>query len=171
MKKVLVVIDMQNDFVTGSLANKDAEKIIPGIVQTIKDFDGDIYATKDTHDNNYLSTAEGKALPVSHCISGTKGWEIVKDIYVAMRRKEGSKCKILNKSTFGLVKYGWDDYDEYVLVGTCTDICVISNALIIKAKHPESKVSVIASLCAGVTPEKHQAALDVMRSCQIEVIE
>ena len=170
MKKALVVIDMQNDFVTGSLANPDAEKIVPLIVKRIKEYDGDILATKDTHDSTYLSTAEGKALPVVHCIEGSKGWELVKDIYVAIKAREKGTYRFLNKNTFGLIKYGWGDYDEYELVGTCTDICVISNALIIKAKHPEARVKVVASMCAGVTPEKHLAALDVMRSCQIEVI-
>lgn len=169
MKKVLVVIDMQNDFITGSLANPEAEKIVSPIAQYIKNFDGDVYVTKDTHDSNYLSTAEGKALPIVHCIEGSKGWELAKDIYLAIKGRENRR--FLNKKTFGLVNFGWGEYDEYELVGTCTDICVVSNALIIKAKHPEATVKVISSMCAGTTVEKHNEALDVMRSCQIEVIE
>jgi len=170
MAKVLVVIDMQNDFVTGSLANPDAAKIVPLIAQRIREYDGDVFVTKDTHDSTYLSTPEGKILPIVHCIEGSRGWELVKDIYVAVKDKGRDRRRFLNKKTFGLINFGWGKYDEYEIVGTCTDICVISNALIIKAKHPEATIKVVASMCAGTTPEMHKAALDVMRSCQIEVI-
>ena len=168
MAKVLVVIDMQNDFVTGSLANPEAEKIVPLIAQRIKEYDGDVFVTKDTHDSSYLSTAEGKLLPVVHCIEGSRGWELVKDIYLAIKGRENRR--FLNKKTFGLVKFSWGEYDEYELVGTCTDICVLINALIIKSKHPEANVKVVSSMCAGTTPEKHKEALDILRGCHIEVI-
>lgn len=168
MKKALVIIDMQNDFITGSLANPDAERIVPGIVEKIHQFKGDIFATKDTHTGGYLSTQEGQMLPVVHCIKGTDGWKLHEDIYQALKARRG--YHVLHKSTFGLAKFAWGNYDEYEIVGTCTDICVVSNALIIKALHPEAKIRVIASLCAGTSKEAHCAALTVMRGCQIEVM-
>lgn len=167
MKKALVIIDMQNDFITGSLVNPDAAKIVPGIVEKIHQFKGDIFATKDTHTGDYLSTQEGQMLPVMHCVKGTDGWKIAEDIYQALKTRRG--YRVLYKNTFGLAKFAWGNYDEYEIVGTCTDICVISNALIIKALHPEAKIRVTPSLCAGTSKEAHEAALRVMQSCQIEV--
>lgn len=165
MKKTLIVVDMQNDFIDGSLGTAEAVAIIDNVKAKIKEYkdSGDeIIFTRDTHQENYLQTNEGKHLPVVHCIEGTDGWNIRDGLYV-----EGSK--ILNKPAFGYT--GWADYDfeEVELIGLCTDICVVSNALMIKALFPEIKVSVDSSCCAGVTPESHEAALNTMRMCQIEV--
>jgi nicotinamidase/pyrazinamidase len=166
MRKILIVIDMQNDFIDGSLANKAAEAIVPGIAKAIKDY-SEVVFTRDTHDENYLSTAEGKKLPIEHCVRGTHGWEIRKELLDTAPVRA-----IIDKPTFGWL--GWDlglkPEDELTLVGTCTDICVVSNALILKAKYPESKISVIESLCAGLTEERHKAAIETMRSCQIDIL-
>lgn len=167
MKKALVVIDMQKDFVSGTLANPDAQAIVSPIADFVKNFDGDIFATRDTHAENYLSTAEGKNLPVPHCIKGTDGWQIVEEIATELEKKNAI---VLDKPTFGFLD--WESltgYDEITLVGTCTDICVVSNALILKAKFPESKVRVCASLCAGTTKQNHDSALTVMACCQVEI--
>ena len=165
MKKTLIVVDMQKDFVDGSLGTKEAVGILENVKKKIEEYknNGDeIIYTRDTHQENYMSTNEGKHLPVIHCIEGTPGWEIYDDLYV-----EGSE--IIDKPSFGYT--GWNKYsfEQVELIGLCTDICVISNALIIKAFFPEISVSVDAGCCAGVTPEKHEAALETMRSCQVEV--
>ena len=168
MKKVLIVIDMQNDFVSGALANPDAQAVVSGIVKRIENFDGEIIATRDTHEANYLSTTEGKHLPIPHCIKGTNGWEIVSEIAEALHKKN---AVILDKPTFGYL--GWEllqDATEIEMVGTCTDICVVSNALIIKALHPDIPLSVRAELCAGTTKDNHQSALNVMACCQVQII-
>lgn len=166
--KTLIVVDMQNDFVTGSLGTKEAQAIVPNVKRKIQDYydrGNPIIFTRDTHDTNYLKTQEGRILPVEHCIFPSKGWEIIDGI-------EFPNCVYINKDTFG-----WNHWseaglksEEFELIGVCTDICVISNALILKAQYPESKITVDASCCAGVTPELHEAALKVMRSCQINVI-
>ena len=165
MKKTLIVVDMQKDFVDGSLGTKEAVGILENVKKKIEEYtkNGDeIIFTRDTHHENYLSTNEGKHLPVIHCIEGTPGWEIFDGIY-----EEGSE--IIDKPSFGYT--GWDKYsfEQIELIGLCTDICVISNALIIKALFPEITLSVVSGCCAGVTPEKHEAALETMRSCQVEV--
>ncbi len=165
MKKTLIVVDMQKDFVDGSLGTKEAVGILENVKKKIEEYknNGDeIIYTRDTHQENYMSTNEGKHLPVIHCIEGTPGWEIYDGLYV-----EGSE--IVDKPSFGYT--GWSKYsfEQVELIGLCTDICVISNALIIKAFFPEISVSVDAGCCAGVTPEKHEAALETMRSCQVEV--
>ena len=165
MKKTLIVVDMQKDFVDGSLGTKEAVGILENVKKKIEEYknNGDeIIYTRDTHQENYMSTNEGKHLPVVHCIEGTPGWEIYDGLYV-----EGSE--IVDKPSFGYT--GWSKYsfEQVELIGLCTDICVISNALIIKAFFPEISVSVDAGCCAGVTPEKHEAALETMRSCQVEV--
>lgn len=180
--KVLVVVDMQNDFVTGSLANTAAQAIIPNIKNQIQsgNYDCKVF-TQDTHQKNYLNSLEGKNLPIPHCITGTWGHEIVPDLISGL--SEFDDYITLEKDTFGWngdwarVFAGFTPYISHVvepteitLVGTCTDICVVSNALAMKAQFPEAKVRVIANCCAGLTPEKHEAALEVMRSCQIEVI-
>lgn len=166
MSKVLIVIDMQNDFVTGSLGNKEAQAIIPNIKAKIKEYAerGDrIIFTRDTHTESYLNTPEGKKLPVKHCIKNTDGWQIVSGL-------ETENCEYIDKPTFGWLNWkGFGADDEIELIGVCTDICVVSNALILKAKYPEAAISVDASCCAGVTPEKHNAALETMKSCQIDV--
>ncbi len=173
MKKVLVVVDMQKDFVDGALGSKEAIAIVPSVVKKIKEFDGEIFVTYDTHFENYMDTSEGKKLPVRHCIKGTDGWELNDEVKQALNAK---KFTPVEKKTFGsvdlpvLIKEAIGDDDFTVeLIGLCTDICVVSNALIIKAGFPEAPISVDAACCAGVTPEKHEAALETMRSCQIDV--
>lgn len=174
MKKILVIVDIQNDFVDGALGTPEAQKIIDNAVSEIKQFDGDIIVTYDTHFDNYSETMEGKNLPVQHCIKGTDGWNLNKDIQTALQEKN---YDIVEKITFGsavdlprLIKQKiYKDECEIELIGLCTDICVVSNALILKANFPEVKISVNSSCCAGVTPEKHLAALETMRSCQINV--
>lgn len=171
MKKILVVVDMQNDFIDGSLGTKEAVSIVGNVKMKIRQYHeaGDaVIFTRDTHQENYLETAEGKKLPVVHCVEGTHGWELADGLMV-----EGAE--IINKGTFGFT--GWEEYlrsygvaDGSVsieLVGLCTDICVVSNALILKALFPEADISVDAACCAGVTPESHEAALTTMRMCQI----
>lgn len=173
MKKILVVVDMQKDFVDGSLGSKEAAAIVPAVVRKIQEFDGDIFVTYDTHSGNYMDTAEGKMLPVPHCIKGSDGWELNTDVAAALEEKRYTPVE---KTTFGSVdlpgkireKVGEDAF-TVELIGLCTDICVVSNALILKANFPEMPISVDARCCAGVTPEKHDAALETMRSCQIEV--
>ena len=168
MKKALIVIDMQNDFIDGSLANPDAKAIVPAIVKRIEAFDGAIFATRDTHASDYLQSPEGKNLPVEHCIKDTDGWQIQKDILAALQKRNAT---VLDKPTFGYLGWGvLAAVDEVELVGTCTDICVVSNALIIKALFPAINVSVNAPLCAGTSAENHEAALKVMKSCQIQIV-
>lgn len=183
MKKITVVIDMQNDFLTGSLANPDAVSIIPSILNEIKESDFVIY-TRDTHGSDYFETQEGKKLPIKHCIKDTWGWEIVDELNpnsIQELNNTTSWC-VVNKPTFGYVDV-WKAYLFSTLVntigqedinitfcGTCTDICVVSNALIVKSLYPEIIVNVKEDACAGLTPDKHKAALDVMSSCQINVI-
>ena len=180
MRKILLLIDCQNDFIDGVLGTEEAQKALPGIVEKVNRFDGDaIFYTLDTHYNNYLSTREGQNLPVKHCIVDTPGWNYPKELTDAIIRK-GNSCEIrsVTKITFG-ADYLPDSISkmfpkcgemEIEVVGFCTDICVISNVLIIKAAFPEAKITVDSSCCAGVTPEKHRAALEVMRSCQIDVV-
>lgn len=165
MKKTLIVVDMQNDFIDMALGTKEAEAIVPAVKAKIDEYlkNGDeIIFTRDTHGEDYLSTNEGKNLPVPHCIKGTRGWEIADGLYV-------KGAKIIDKPNFGWKNWDKEDLFEVELVGLCTDICVVSNALIIKASHPEIKVSVDSKCCAGVTPETHKAALETMKMCQIEV--
>lgn len=171
MTKVLIVVDVQNDFVDGSLGTQEACAIIPEAVKEINDPSYDqIYATLDTHYENYMDTFEGKHLPVEHCIKGTLGWELNPEVEEAL---EGKNAVIVEKPTFGsngLVQMITAQHpDEIVLIGLCTDICVLSNALMLRAALYETEISVIAAACAGVTPAKHEAALEVMRSCQITV--
>lgn len=166
MKKTLIVVDMQKDFIDGALGTKEAVAIVENVRKKIAKYqaNGDeIIFTRDTHQPNYLETNEGKHLPVEHCIEGTEGWQIGEGLEV-----EGAIY--IDKPSFGFMN--WKDYDleEVEIVGLCTDICVVSNALIIKATYPEIRVSVDASCCAGVTPESHDAALTTMKMCQVEVI-
>ena len=173
MKNLLIVVDMQNDFITGTLANTEGQKIVKNIVNFIREFDGDIIATRDTHAENYLETQEGRNLPVVHCIKGTDGWNIVPEIQEALN-ESGNLLAIVDKATFGDVGLGElvgrKLYDTVTLCGVCTDICVISNALVIKACALETVVKVRKDLCAGVTPESHEIALKAMQACQVEVI-
>lgn len=169
MSKILIVVDMQNDFVNGSLGSEDAQKIVSNVREKILEYqkNGDtVIFTRDTHGENYLQSQEGKYLPVPHCIYGTDGWKIVDGLAV-------ENCQYIDKPNFGWTHWdtkNFDDKDEIELVGVCTDICVVSNALILKAIYPEIHIMVDASCCAGVTPESHKAALLTMKSCQVEVI-
>ena len=179
--KVLIVVDMQNDFVDGVLGTPEAQAIVSNVAKKVEEYannDDIVIYTKDTHYDNYLNTMEGKKLPVSHCIKGTYGWGISQAVDIMY-----DKAFVIDKPTFGYLHWGktLDDiivniYEKYVavdsieLVGLCTDICVISNAMILKAAYSETPIIVDASCCAGVTPEKHAAALEVMKSCQIDVI-
>ena len=171
MTKILIVVDMQNDFVDGSLGTREAVEILPRVLKEIRDPSYDkIYATMDTHEKNYLTSFEGKHLPVEHCIKDTHGWQ-----YNPLVQSELAKrnAVFVEKPTFGseeLVKHLQSDHpDDITLVGLCTDICVISNALLIRAAMPAVAVHVRAEACAGVTPQKHEAALVVMQSCQIDI--
>ena len=163
MKKTLIVVDMQNDFINGSLGTKEAIAIVENVKRKIDEYrsNGDeIIFTRDTHQNNYLNTAEGKNLPVEHCIEGTRGWQIADGL-------SSENDIIIDKPSFGYTKWGEMSFNEIEIVGLCTDICVISNALILKALFPEVVISIDSSCCAGVTPETHKAALDTMKMCQI----
>lgn len=175
MKRILVVIDMQNDFITGSLGSKEAEKIVENVKNRILTYDkNDVFATKDTHDDNYLNTLEGKNLPVKHCILGTKGYEIDNSIVNLIKEDN-----IFIKRTFGSIDLAKkikqiaienNNDIEIEICGLCTDICVISNALILKATLPEVNIFIDKNLTAGVTEEIKNNALNVMKSCQINVI-
>lgn len=172
MNKVLVVVDMQKDFVDGALGSAEAVAIVSNVVEKIKSFDGYIFVTYDTHSEDYLNTSEGKKLPVPHCIKGTDGWELDSQVETAL---EGKDFVAVEKPTFGsvnlpqLIRNRPGEEFSLELIGLCTDICVVSNALVLKANFPENEISVIADCCAGVTPEAHNAALQTMKSCQINV--
>ena len=173
MKKYLVVVDMQKDFVDGALGTDEAVAIVPNVVEKINTFDGDIFVTYDTHFENYMDTAEGKKLPVPHCIKGTSGWQLNDDVQAALAKK---KYTAVEKLTFGSValpeligKATEGEAFSVELIGLCTDICVVSNALLLKANFPESAIKVDAACCAGVTPATHNAALETMKMCQIDV--
>lgn len=174
--RVLVVVDMQNDFIDGSLGTQEAASIVPGVVEQIRKFEGSVIATRDTHGQEYLDTAEGKKLPVVHCVKGTEGWQIREEVSRALTEK--GECMIIDKPSFGSVELGehirelsrTEEIEEITLIGLCTDICVISNALLLKAYLPESNVRVISSCCAGVTPGSHEQALEAMKMCQIEIL-
>lgn len=172
MKKLLVVVDMQNDFIDGTLGSPQAEAIVPNAVNKILKWNGDIICTKDTHTADYISTREGKHLPVSHCIKDTNGHRIHPEILRALVEKKTTI--MLDKYTFGstvlpeLIRPLRYDYIE--LIGLCTDICVVSNAMILKAHFPEIDIAVDASCCAGVSIESHEAALTTMKMCQINII-
>ena len=178
MAKVLIVVDTQEDFIYGSLGTPEAQAIVPNVNKKIKEYEGDggaIVFTRDTHHEDYLETNEGRHLPIQHCIFGTDGWEIASSIY-----KPTSPYSIIDKTTFG---YGLWNHNRSIsnayalgeecnieIIGLCIDICVVSIALILKTTYPEANITVDASCCAGTTPEKYKAALEVMKSCQISVI-
>lgn len=174
--KTLIVIDMQNDFVTGALGSKEAVAILPNVKKKIEEYISaghEVIFTRDTHGEGYLETNEGKHLPVPHCIKDTDGWQVCVEL-------DNSACEHIDKPTFGYTD--WDteisidgsfkdrNFSSIEIIGVCTDICVVSNALILRAMYPEVDITVDASCCAGVTPESHQAALATMKSCQINVI-
>ncbi|MEJ8735359.1 cysteine hydrolase family protein [Mediterraneibacter sp. ICN-202921] len=186
--QVLIVVDMQNDFIDGSLGTKEAHALTGRLAEKIKEFDGMVLATRDTHGEDYLSTLEGKKLPVVHCIAGTRGWQLHSLIARAleeqaekMSEKDWGKTnrRIFDKPTFASrelaqyllwLKENKTEIESITLAGLCTDICVISNALFIKALLPETEIKVDASLCAGVTVHSHKTALEAMKACQINII-
>ena len=172
MRRILVVVDMQNDFIDGALGTPEALAIVPAVKALLNSFDGEIIFTRDTHTEDYLATREGRHLPVPHCVKGTVGHEISSELST-----EGAV--IFDKPTFGSTELqayiaeenGRQTIDEIVLAGLCTDICVISNAMLLKATLPECEVAVVAEACAGVTPESHANALSAMKMCQITVFD
>lgn len=173
MKKILIVVDMQNDFITGSLGTIEARRIVNSMVEYIKSNKFDhIFATRDMHYKNYLDTPEGKKLPIPHCIAGTLGIELNPKIEEAIRSAGG--YDFVFKETFGATKLvrmiAGADTEEIYICGVCTDICVVSNALLLKAYCPNTRIVVLKDLCAGTTPIMHQEALDVMKSCQVDII-
>ena len=173
MRNLLVVVDMQNDFIDGSLGTKEAVAIVDNVIAEIAKYDTkDIFATRDTHPENYLETQEGKNLPVVHCVKGTDGWQVNEKVKTALK-----DTVVIDKPTFGskilaeeITKIAEKEDITVTLFGLCTDICVISNAILVKAFLPEVPIEVDASCCAGVTPESHERALRAMESCQITII-
>lgn len=189
MKKLYVVVDMQNDFIHGALANKDAQEIVKPMADFLEKICQDynnsiIVATRDTHNENYLNTYEGKNLPIPHCIKGTLGWKVNSKIQNVITRYPIT-CMCLDKEYFNAGEIVWLetferiqqiprndnlDFDKIVIMGTCTDICVISNAFTLKSLFPNIDIIVLSDLCAGLSKEKHEAALNVMQSCQMKVM-
>ena len=170
MKKAIVVVDMQKDFIDGALGTKEAQEMLPRMEAKLSAAQAagtKIVFTMDTHGEDYLATQEGRRLPVPHCIRGTEGWEIAASLQPFVR----AAAAVVEKPAFGSTELPalLEDCDEIELVGLCTDICVISNALVLKAFYPEKKISVDASCCAGVTPESHAEALRAMKMCQVDV--
>ena len=171
MKKILIVVDMQNDFIDGALGTKEAVAIVPKVEEKIRNFDGEVFFTRDTHETYYLETQEGKNLPVKHCIRDTEGWQIRKEIADLISTEP------IIKETFGSSRLperirtlsDQEAIESITLVGLCTDICVISNAMVLKAFFPELPIHVDASCCAGVTRESHLQALEAMKVCQMLV--
>ena len=166
MKKTLIVVDMQNDFIDMALGTREAVAIVPMVKEKIQEYirnGHEVIFTRDTHSEDYLQTSEGKQLPVEHCIKGTKGWQIADGLYV-----EG--CKVIDKPNFGWPHWNNEQLEDVEIIGLCTDICVVSNALIIKATFPDANIKVDSTCCAGVTVESHQAALKTMAMCQIDVV-
>ena len=177
MSDILVVVDMQNDFIDGSLGTKEAEQIVDKVA---KEMDGDydfIFCTRDTHDDNYLASNEGRHLPVVHCVKDSEGWMLADKVQQALNNKDEDSYMIINKPVFGSEKLVdlLREYDRVsgigsiTLLGLCTDICVVANALLIKTAFPEIPVRVKKDCCAGVTVESHKAALETMKMCQIEI--
>ncbi len=174
MKHVLVAVDLQNDFVDGALGTAEASAILDAACARIRSQEGPILVTLDTHGEDYLSTREGRFLPVPHCVRGTDGWKLNGKVQKALAKKD---VLYVEKPTFGSVDLpalvrvltAGEPFD-LTLIGLCTDICVVSNALLLKAAFPEADIFVDAAACAGVTPQKHEAALETMRSCQITVL-
>ena len=171
MKNYLIVVDMQNDFIDGALGTKEAEAIVEKVAEKIRSFDGEVVFTRDTHGEAYMQSQEGRNLPVPHCIKGSEGWQLREGLH-AIR-----PAVVIDKPTFGSAELGVllaqrdleEKIGEITVIGLCTDICVISNALLIKAFLPETPIRVDAACCAGVTPESHRNALEAMKMCQIAI--
>ncbi|MCJ7857066.1 cysteine hydrolase [Lachnospiraceae bacterium NSJ-143] len=170
MKELLVVIDMQNDFIDGALGTEEARKTVEPVCAKIRKFEGDVIYTRDTHGENYLNTQEGRSLPVKHCIKDTDGWQINSEVFAA---GEGKTLCVVDKPVFASFELAEiaaiGRYEKITLIGVCTDICVVSNALLLKSKLSETPIAVIESLCAGVTPQSHKCAVETMKMCQIIV--
>ncbi len=175
---LLVVVDMQNDFITGSLGSAEARAVVEPVIKRILGFEGEILYTLDTHQENYLETQEGRRLPVKHCIGGTDGWSPNPAVFLALKKSGAAdESHMVAKETFGGAGlpmrihelFHGADPDEITLVGLCTDICVISNALLLKAFYPEARIAVDAAACAGATPEGHRTALSAMKACQVDI--
>lgn len=166
--KFLIVVDMQNDFITGSLGSSEAERIVPFVFEKVKNFPGRVIFTRDTHFNDYKSTQEGRKLPVEHCVKDTDGWQICEKLLPFA-------IDVVDKTTFGsvslpeVIRKTAENPEEIELCGLCTDICVISNAMILKSAFPETVIKVDSACCAGVTGESHQIALEAMKAVQIEI--
>ncbi|MFV0516859.1 MAG: cysteine hydrolase family protein [Aminipila sp.] len=184
MRKILVVVDMQNDFINGALGTHEAQLIVKNVVDRINSFDGDIYYTRDTHSKDYMETMEGKNLPIVHCVEYTDGWKINKEV---MNASAGKRVIVIDKPTFGSIELAdkileestshatgatssSNDIESITIIGLCTDICVISNAMILKSRFWETPIIVDSSCCAGVNPESHKNALEAMKMCQIKII-
>lgn len=172
--RYLIVVDMQRDFVTGVLGTREAQQILPAVVERVRCFDGQVIFTRDTHGSDYLDTQEGKYLPVPHCIRGSEGWQLMEELEEIRIERD---LPVYDKVTFGCPELARDlmraneqePIESIELIGVCTDICVVSNALTIKAHLPQVPMYVDPSCCAGVTPQAHEAALTTMRSCQIQM--
>lgn len=169
MSRILIVVDMQNDFIDGKLGTKEAEAIVPSVEKFIKEFEGKVYFTRDTHYENYLDTQEGRNLPVKHCIKGTEGWQIHPSLDCLRNTEPIDKLTFGSKELISVLSEE-TDIDDITFIGLCTDICIISNAMVVKAFFPEVPLYVHANLCAGVTISSHNIALDAMKACQIEIV-
>lgn len=169
MSEILIVVDMQNDFIDGALGTAEAVAIVPYVKNLIENFDGKVFFTRDTHFEDYMQTQEGKNLPVPHCIKGTDGWQIRPELD-ALRKTEAIDKLTFGSSELAAILGKEESIDGITFVGLCTDICVISNAMVVKAFYPEVPLTVDAKGCAGVTPESHKRALEAMKTCQIRVI-
>ena len=174
MKKILIVVDMQNDFIDEALGTKEAVAIVPTAAEKIRTFDGDVFYTRDTHYENYMDTQEGRNLPVTHCIKGSHGWQLNDTVMDACISKNARGVDKITFGSFDLPALLQDTYGDTIssieLIGLCTDICVISNAMLLKAKFPEIPIFVDSACCAGVTPQCHNNALEAMKMCQITVL-
>lgn len=173
MKKLLIVVDIQDDFIYGSLGTPEAQAIVPNVVNKLHDWDGDIIFTRDTHHEDCFETNEGRHLPIKHCRFGASGWLFCADVVKAMISSKKDYV-VVDKTTFGSTELPeeirYEGYEYIELIGLCTDMCVVSNALILKAYYPETDIVVDVSCCAGSTPDNHDAAIKVMRACQIDII-
>ena len=187
-KKIIidVVVDVQKDFITGALANEQAQANVAHLAKVAKahaEAGHWMFFTRDTHEDNYLDTREGRHLPVEHCVEGEDGWNFAPELENALDGTEPEVCHIVNKPTFGsymlpseildeLMAHNKavDDIEKIVIYGYCTDICVISNAMVLRAAFPETEIEILSDCCAGVTPQSHQTALDAMRACQFTIV-
>ncbi|MBS5473627.1 MAG: cysteine hydrolase [Subdoligranulum variabile] len=181
-----IVVDVQKDFITGALANPQAQANVTRLAETVKAHARAghwLFLTRDTHPDNYLATREGRHLPVEHCIEGEDGWNFAPELENALDGTAPEVCHIVNKPTFGsymlpseildeLMAHNKavDDIEKIVIYGYCTDICVISNAMVMRAAFPETEIEILSDCCAGVTPQSHQTALDAMRACQFTIV-